>query len=371
MRPSKFHTWVNKEVEKKLDAQPFSSLPLKMRLGIFLLAGSYLGSYLIPPLIVLVAGSYHELVAGLVGGTFFYALSWGVGMLGLILAGKDSLKYPVYFFCKALKRLFPKYFSVNNPGTISAFTMVNIVSLLLLAIFAALAVCKYSIYWMAGGALVILIHQALYIHGMFSHKSDYFFKLIRGREYFQGGPGVLFRFDDGPDPVYTPRILEILKKESLTALFAVTGENAEKYPELLRQIHLENHIIGNHTYSHPYHFLLLSHKRISEEIRRTNEIIQNITGQKPEFFCPPIGQKNAVIGRVIREFDLQPIMWNIHTSDTWYGTDRIVKKIENKFHSPAIILFHDGVLPWSRHHRENTVEALQATIHFLKQRGHL
>jgi peptidoglycan/xylan/chitin deacetylase (PgdA/CDA1 family) len=373
MLQNKFRAWVNREVQKKLDEQPFSSLPLKMRCGIFLLAGSYLGSYLLPPLVILVAGSHHKLVAGLLGGAFSYALSWGIGMFGLILAGKDSLQYPVYFFAKAMKRFFPKYFS-TDPGamtTISKFALVNAATLLLLAVFAALAVFSFSIYWIVGGGLVILIHQALYIRGMFSHKSDYFFKLMRGRDYFKDGKGILFRFDDGPDPIYTPRILAILKAESLKALFAVTGENAEKYPEILRQIQMENHIIGNHTYSHPYHFLLLGYKRIKEEIRRTNEIIKNITGKEPEFFCPPIGQKNFMIGRAIKNLKLKPIMWDIHTGDTWYGTDRIVRTIEKNFRSPAIILFHDGVLPWSRQHRENTIEALQATIRFLKQGGHL
>jgi peptidoglycan/xylan/chitin deacetylase (PgdA/CDA1 family) len=373
MLQNKFRAWVNREVQKKLDEQPFSSLPLKMRCGIFLLAGSYLGSYLLPPLIILVAGSRHKLVAGLVGGVFFYALSWGAGMLGLILAGKDSLQYPVYFFSKTMKRFFPKYFSAD-PGamtTISKFALVNVATFLLLAVFAALAVFSFSIYWIVGIGLVILIHQALYIRGMFSHKSDYFFKLIRGSDYFKAGKGILFRFDDGPDPIYTPRILEILKAESLKALFAVTGKNAEKYPEILRQIQMDGHLIGNHTYSHPYHFLLLGYKRISDEIRRTNEIIKNITGKEPEFFCPPIGQKNFVIGKAIKNLNLKPLMWDIHTGDTWFSTDKIVKTIEKKITSPAIILFHDGILPWSKNHRECTIEALRITIRFLKQTGRI
>lgn len=334
-----------------------------------MLAGSYLGSYFLPPLVILIAGSRHELVAGLVGGAFFYALGWGIGMLGLILAGKDSLKYPVYFFAKAMKRLFPGYFNDDRSETktLSRFAMVNIAAVLLVTVLAAGAVCCFSVYWLAGIGLVVLIHQALYIHGMFSHKSDYFFKLMRGRDYFTEGRGVLFRFDDGPDPAYTPRILEILKAESLRAMFAVTGENAEKYPEIVRQIQLDNHVIGNHTYSHPYHFLLLGYKRICEEIRRTNDIIKNITGHEPEFFCPPIGQKNPVIGRAIRSLKLKPIMWDIHTGDTWFSTEKIIRKIEKKITPAAIILFHDGVLPWSKNHRECTVEALQAAIRFLKE----
>jgi peptidoglycan-N-acetylglucosamine deacetylase len=369
MPQNKFSTWVNKEVQKKLDQEPFSSLPLKMRCGIFLLSGSYLCGYVLPLLIILIAGSRHKLVAGLVGGAFFYALNWAAGLLGLILAGKDSLKYPVYFFAKALKIMFPKYFSINagESTMYSKFALVNIASLLLLAVLAVLTVFRFSVYWLIGSGIVILIHQVLYIHGMFSHKSNYFFKTIKGQEYFNNGKGILFRFDDGPDPLYTPRILEILKSESLKALFAVTGKNAEKYPEIIKKIQMENHIIGNHTYSHPYNILLMGYKKINEEIRRTNEIIKNITGKEPEFFCPPMGQRNPVIGRVIKNLNLKPLMWDIKTSDTLYSTARIVKTIEKKITSPAIILFHDGVLPWSKNHRECTVEALKIAIRFLKQ----
>jgi peptidoglycan-N-acetylglucosamine deacetylase len=371
MQKNKFRAWVNREVEKKLDEQPFSSLPLKMRCGIFLLAGSYLGSYILPPLVILVAGSRRRLVAGLVGGAFSYALSWVIGLLGLILAGRDSLKYPVYFFAKALKRLFPGYFSAHadQRTSLSKFAMVNVAALPLLVILAVLAVLTHSKYWIAGAGLVILVHQALYIRGMFSYKSDYFFKLIRGREFFTSGRGILFRFDDGPDPDYTPRVLDILKAESLQALFAVTGENAEKYPEIIRRMQTENHIIGNHTYSHPYHFLFLGGKRVREEIRRTNEIIKDITGREPEYFCPPIGQKNPVLARALKDFDLKPIMWDVHTRDTWFSAARVVRTIEKKTTPPAIILFHDGVLPWSRTHREHTIEALRASIRFLRRAG--
>jgi hypothetical protein len=192
MRQNKFRAWVNGEVRKKLDEQPFSSLPRKMRVGIFLLAGSYLGSYILPPLVILVAGSRRQLFAGIVGGAFFYALSWGLGLLGLFLAGKDSLKYPVFFFAKALKRIFPGYFSAGagERAGISKFVMVSIAAVPLLAVFSILAVRTRSIYWIAGAGVVILVHQALYINGMFSHQSDYFFKLIRGRDYFAGGKGI-------------------------------------------------------------------------------------------------------------------------------------------------------------------------------------
>jgi hypothetical protein len=320
MPQNKLQNWVNNEVKKNLDKEPFSSLPLKMRVGIFLLIGSFLIGYGLPPLIILIAGTNNELAAGTIGGSFFYLISWLPGTIGLVLAGKDSIKYPIYFFAKFLKILFPNYF--NSSSRLSPFAITNIISALLILIFLILSVLGFSIYWLICIGVVIFVHQLLYVYGMFSSKSNYFFKTIKGKEYFNNKPGILFRFDDGPDPVYTPRILDILKAESVKALFAITGENAKKYPGIVKRIHEENHIIGNHTYSHPYNILLLSYKKIFGEISKTKEIIKEITGEYPVFFSPPMGQKNPIIGKVIRSPNLEPVMWDIRTGDTHFSTKK-------------------------------------------------
>jgi len=368
---------VIRETSKNLDKDPFSSLPLKMRIGLLLLTIGYIMGYLIPPALIYFAGMKKELAQGLVKGGVIYGLSWIVGGLGLFLAGKDSIKYPIYFFAKLLKHLFPTYFDVENgqKEPISMFVVVNVISVLLLLVFGLLAWLRYSIYWLMGIAAVVLIHQGLYTYGMFAPRAEYFFKTIQGKEFFNHEKGfekgVLFRFDDGPDPVYTPRILDILKEESICALFAVTGENVAKYPEIVKRMHAENHIIGNHTHSHPYNMLLLGYKKLRYQIQKTNDAIAAVTGVVPEYFCPPIGQKNPVMGKIIKELNLKPIMWDIRTADTHLSTKQIMRIIHRKFTSPSIILFHDAVLPWSKKDRESTVESLILTIRFLKDNNHI
>lgn len=363
MQKNKFRNWVNREEKKNLFEKPFSSLPFKMRVGIFMILGSFVVGYGLPLFIIIIAGKNNKLVEGIAGGAFFYLVSWISGVIGVFLAGRDSIKYPIHFFARVTKKLFPRYFSnVRGEVWISLFSVINTVSVLALFIFILLSIFRFSKYWILGIGAVVAIHQSLYIYGMFFSGSNYFFKSIKGKEFFNNGAGVLFRFDDGPDPVYTPRILDILKENSIKAFFAITGKNAEKYPEIVKRIHKEDHIIGNHTYSHPYFILFLGYKKIFSEISRTNEILKKITGETSEFFCPPLGQTNPIIGRAIKNLGLKSIMWDIRTNDTHFSAKKIIRSVKRKITSSSIVLFHDGILPWSKKDREATVEALKSII---------
>lgn len=102
--------WVNSEVEKELDKDGFSSLPLKMRIGILILLGTFTVGYGYPIVTMLISGRNHQLAKGAVKSTAVYIISWIVGAFGLSLAGKASIKYPIYFLAKFLKKLFPGYF---------------------------------------------------------------------------------------------------------------------------------------------------------------------------------------------------------------------------------------------------------------------
>jgi peptidoglycan-N-acetylglucosamine deacetylase len=218
--------------------------------------------------------------------------------------------------------------------------------------------------------MICFFHQALYVYGMFSPSSNFFFKTVKGKEFFDNQNGILFRFDDGPHPIYTPQILDILKLEGIRALFAVTGKCAEMYPEIIERMHRENHIIANHTYSHPCHILFLSYGTIRNEVIKTNVIIQKITGVKPKYFCPPVGHKNPVIGKVIKDLGLIPVMWDIRTKDTYGNFEIIMDVIRRKLRSPAIIVFHDAIIR-SKKDRDATVLALKGTIRILKEKKYI
>jgi hypothetical protein len=111
MSRSKFKDWVNSEVAKELDKDGFFSLPLKMRIGIFILLFSFLIGHGSTFFMVILPGIAKKLtVGGVLGGSSIYIVCWFLGAIGLSLAGRDSIKYPIYFFAKLLKVLFPRYF---------------------------------------------------------------------------------------------------------------------------------------------------------------------------------------------------------------------------------------------------------------------
>ncbi len=110
MPKNRFQNWVNNEVSKDLFNEPFSSLPLKTRIGLLLLLLSYIIGYVFPPIIIFIAGTKNKLVSGLVQGSIFYLTSWVIGITGLLLSGKNTIKFPVHLFAKFIKRTFPKKF---------------------------------------------------------------------------------------------------------------------------------------------------------------------------------------------------------------------------------------------------------------------
>ena len=93
-------------------------------------------------------------------------------------------------------------------------------------------------------------------------------------------------FDDGPDPQWTPEILDILQQYKVKASFFVVGDNAEKYPGLVRRIYDEGHDLGNHTFTHP-NLGLVSPRRVQLEINATQSAIEGITGHSTRMFRPP------------------------------------------------------------------------------------
>ncbi len=157
-------------------------------------------------------------------------------------------------------------------------------------------------------------------------------------------PNVLLTFDDGPDPETTPKILKTLNEQGIKAMFFIVGAKAEKHPSLLRQIVREGHLIGNHTYSHPYLFALSSAKHVQHEIEKGNAVIQEITGKKTVWFRPPIGYTNPIIARVVRAMGVRVIGWNKRSYDTVLKDAAKLEKRTLRLTTPgSIILLHDNL----------------------------
>ena len=130
---------------------------------------------------------------------------------------------------------------------------------------------------------------------------------------------VLLTFDDGPHPNTTPHILDILKKRHIQAVFFVLGIQASKYPKIIKRIHDEGHIIGNHSYSHKNLVKLKGDKLISE-IEDASKIVEKITGERPKFFRPPFGAVNKNVKAAINKAGMSIVLWTVDTRD-WESKD--------------------------------------------------
>jgi peptidoglycan-N-acetylglucosamine deacetylase len=155
-------------------------------------------------------------------------------------------------------------------------------------------------------------------------------------------------FDDGPNPAWTPRLLDLLARHRVKATFFLLGQFAEKDPALARSIADSGHLIGNHSWSHP-NLSLTPARRVREELQRTSEILEQITAKPVRFFRPPFGARRPIVLSVARALGMTPVMWNAMTSD-WQErspdriTERLVRKIDARHRSgfAANIVMHDG-----------------------------
>jgi peptidoglycan-N-acetylglucosamine deacetylase len=146
--------------------------------------------------------------------------------------------------------------------------------------------------------------------------------------------------DDGPDPVITPRILDILRLHKARATFFVLGRQAERYPELLARMRAEGHAIGNHTYSHVLH-PGSAQARLEQD--RTEKIIRMATGTTPVLFRPPGGDLHGANTREALRRGRTVVRWTISTADTATSSPAIIAN--NVIHTPNpgdIVLMHDS-----------------------------
>jgi peptidoglycan/xylan/chitin deacetylase (PgdA/CDA1 family) len=162
--------------------------------------------------------------------------------------------------------------------------------------------------------------------------------LIRGP---RDGKRVCLTFDDGPSLQFTPQVLDILREQRVPATFFVCGKNVREHPELLRRIVAEGHEVGNHSYSHSY-FFFKSRRRIAEEIDRTQAIIEEVIGFRPNIFRPPYGARWFGLVPTLLQRGMHLIQWSATGYDWKKDASAITQAILRELKPGAIILLHDG-----------------------------
>src|SRR5947199_571921 len=192
--------------------------------------------------------------------------------------------------------------------------------------------------------------------------------------YHQGAGGehqVAITFDDGPDPRWTPQILDILKAANVKAAFFLVGVNAERYPGLVRRIVNEGHEIGNHTYYHP-NLALCWPEHIRLELNATQLLLGTLTGRSTTLFRPPYASDTSPSQlseltplKIAEDLNYLIVLESIDPQD-WSkpGADVILQRVKQQRRDGSIILLHDA-----GGDRSQTAEALPRILDWLHKRG--
>lgn len=214
--------------------------------------------------------------------------------------------------------------------------------------------------------IVLVIFSLLYITGYFGEVSGWLYLLFGliwiaitaigsfqiqwnyhlqslNHQYKISENYISITFDDGPNPEFTPEILSLLKVFNAKASFFLIGQNAQKYPELVKQIINDGHLIANHSYSHSKNFGFFSSKKIVLELEQTDALLKKITGKKVLLFRPPFGVTNPAIKKALQITRHHSIGWSKRSFDTTnLSEEKILERISSNIKKGDIILLHDS-----------------------------
>jgi peptidoglycan/xylan/chitin deacetylase (PgdA/CDA1 family) len=178
---------------------------------------------------------------------------------------------------------------------------------------------------------------------------------------------VALTFDDAPDGEFTPKILDVLKREGVKATFFVVGNRIEAHPDIMRRIVAEGHAIGNHSYNHA-NLPKLTDAEFRQQIRKTDELIRHYTGYVPTIVRPPYGAISEEQIKWLKSQNKIVINWNVDSLD-WKSLDAKTVEANVLAHvfPGSIILQHSG--GGTGEDLTGTVEALPNIIKHLRENG--
>lgn len=157
--------------------------------------------------------------------------------------------------------------------------------------------------------------------------------------------GVVLTFDDGPDEIITPKILRILKKHNIHALFFVIGQKVLKHPELVKKIVEEGHILGNHTFDH-FRACTSCYPKYLEEIENCQQAIKNVIGVNSRFFRPPMGALTFSGFFAIMRSRLKIVLWSAESGEWNVGSHETTRQIHDRLlsviNNQDVLLMHDN-----------------------------
>ncbi|HYQ45537.1 MAG TPA: polysaccharide deacetylase family protein [Polyangiaceae bacterium] len=163
----------------------------------------------------------------------------------------------------------------------------------------------------------------------------------------RGKPGtrrIALTFDDGPHPVTTRAVLDLLREHGARATFFVLGHKVEAYPEIVREIHEAGHTLGIHGFQHDRLFSFRSPGYALRQVERTRQAIVRACGVSPNLFRPPVGFASYRTFRGAERAAVQIIAWSVRSLDGVRSADpnRVAERVIERLEDGAIVLLHDA-----------------------------
>jgi peptidoglycan-N-acetylglucosamine deacetylase len=176
-------------------------------------------------------------------------------------------------------------------------------------------------------------------------------------------PLVALTFDDGPHPVHTPRLLDVLAHHDARATFFMLGEHARAAPDVVRRAAEDGHAIGNHTLDHPSFPLVGSRERR----RQLRECAAILAPYATRLFRPPYGHESLASHLDALRSGYEVVAWDAHASD-WEARDArsMLAQLREQVRPGSIVLLHDAIWPSLRHEVQDRSEVITAVAMLLE-----
>ncbi|MDG4552328.1 MAG: polysaccharide deacetylase family protein [Candidatus Contendobacter sp.] len=214
-----------------------------------------------------------------------------------------------------------------------------------------------------GGCYIVLLAA-----GSLTPRLDFYLRAARRGSASR--PWVALTFDDGPDPVTTPLLLELLRRERISAAFFFVGEAARHYPDLVARTAADGHLIGNHSDRHGYGWTVSSTERLFAEFAAANRTLADILGYPPRFARMPAGISRPRLDDVLRRLQLRNVAWDVRGLEGFYrDPERIAARVARRARNGSIILLHELYYGTSCFKPRQALATAQATIDQLRARG--
>ncbi|CAM5709039.1 Polysaccharide deacetylase family protein OS=Streptomyces alboniger OX=132473 GN=CP975_28870 PE=4 SV=1 [Streptomyces alboniger] len=183
----------------------------------------------------------------------------------------------------------------------------------------------------------------------------------------QGARGVNITIDDGPDPAWTPQVLEVLRENGVKATFCMVGTQAQAHPDLVKAVVAAGHRLCDHSVSHDTTMDTNTHSYQSQQILDAERMITKASGGvRPLYYRAPGGAFTPYSRQLAASRGMRPLGWNVDSKDFERpGTEAIVATVKNEISNGPTVLFHDA-----GGERSQTVAALREVLPWLKQQGY-